>query len=446
MVRGIRLRPTAWLRLAVMATIVAFMASVNTGVSARQATPVASPASDTSAGPLPPAWLEFGPGGVLMARAIVSGSCPPLVLDGLELAMTPRTAASDTFPVVACEATIPFGASAASIGEQQLPLPAGPVTRIAVIGDAGCRLNEWEKKYQACNDPAAWPFAQVARSVAAWQPDLVIHVGDYLYRESPCPADMTGCAGSPFGDNWETWNADFFTPVAPLLGVAPWVMMRGNHETCSRNAEGWFHYLDPRPYQAECQRFTEPYVSQLFGITVAVIDSAEASDTTTTPEEDAEYARQFDVLADLAPDGSWLVTHRPVWGILTGRDGEVQVENAVYEAATGGSLKADYGLVLSGHIHAAESIAFEGTADRPPQVISGNAGTALDDVVTASPTAQELGDAEIEQAETLSSFGFLTMQRDADVWRVTQRNAAGESVLDCLLGFSELLCGGAAST
>ena len=53
------------------------------------------------------------------------------------------------------------------------------------------------------------------------------------------------------------------------------------------------------------------------------------------------------------------MTHRPVWGILEGKEREFEVENATYAAATGDSLKADYALVLSGHIHVAESIAFD---------------------------------------------------------------------------------------
>mgnify|MGYP000167914488 CR=1 FL=1 len=61
----------------------------------------------------------------------------------------------------------------------------------------------------------------VAGAVAAWDPDLIVHVGDYLYRESPCPEGQSGCAGSPHGDNWATWNADFFAPASPLLGAAP---------------------------------------------------------------------------------------------------------------------------------------------------------------------------------------------------------------------------------
>jgi hypothetical protein len=336
--------------------------------------------------------------------------------------------------------TIPFGVEAASIAGQTLPVPSGPVGRIAVIGDTGCRLNDWEKKYQACNDPGAWPFAQVATSVAAWQPDLIVHVGDYLYRESPCPDTGINCAGSPYGDNWATWNADFFTPVAPLLGSAPWIFMRGNHETCSRNPDGWFHYLDPRAFQEACQKFTEPYIAPLDGVIFAAVDSAEAADTNDTPEEAKEYGRQFDLLANTAPTGSWLVTHRPVWGILEGKEGAFEVENSAYEAATGGSLKADYGLVLSGHIHLAETLSFDDSSGRPPQIISGNSGTALDDIPTASPSAGQLGDPNVEEAETLSAFGFLTLEVIDDTWLATQRDASGIPLQECVLDLPEITC------
>ena len=410
------------------------------GASAQTATPIASPIPIAQSGPLPPAWLEFGPDGMLIARIIVSADCPSIVLDGFEVVMNSRSTSSEAFPVVACEAAVPFGTEVATIEGQELPLPSGQASRMAVIGDTGCRLNEWEGKYQACNDPQAWPFAQVAESVAEWNPDLIVHVGDYLYRESACPAGMVGCEGSPFGDNWATWNADFFTPVSPLLGVAPWVFMRGNHETCERNPEGWFAYLDPHRFQSACQQFTEPYIAPVLGISFAVIDSAEAADTTVTSDEQREYARQFDRLSQIAPPGSWLVTHRPVWGILSGKSGEVEVENATFEAATGGSLKADYGLVLSGHIHLAESIAFDASSDRPPQVISGNAGTALDDVPTASPTADQLRDPTVAEAETLSAFGFLTLERDGEHWIATQRDANGDPLLDCILALPEMRC------
>jgi hypothetical protein len=413
------------------------------GIHAQTATPIASPDTRDSDDVLPPAWLEFGPDGRLIARVIVAADCPAIALDGIETAMAPRTRPSEAFPVVACEATVPFGVETASIVGQSLPIPDAPYARIAVIGDTGCRLDSWEggSSYQACNDPTAWPFAQVAASVAAWQPDLIVHVGDYLYREDPCPASEPGCAGSPHGDNWPTWNADFFTPASALLGVAPWVFMRGNHETCARNAEGWFAHLDTRPYQPTCQQFTEPYVTTLNGLSLAVIDSAEAGDETPTPEETSEFKRQFERLAQLAPAGSWLVTHRPVHGILEGTRGEFEVETATFKDATGGTLPGAYALILSGHIHIAEAIAFEASSDRPPQLISGNSGTALDDIPTASPTAGQLGDPTVEDAETLSLFGFLTLEPDGGSWIATQRDATGLPIVGCLLDLPEILCG-----
>jgi len=133
---------------------------------------------------------------------------------------------------------------------------------------------------------------------------------------------MAGCQGNPYGDNWATWNADFFTPTASALGAAPWLFIRGNHETCDRNPVGWLTFLDPRQYQSACQRFTEPYITALRSVSSAVIDSAEAADTSDTPQEAAQYARQFGLLDEVTPSGSWLVTHRPVWGILAGNGGD----------------------------------------------------------------------------------------------------------------------------
>ena len=105
--------------------------------------------------------------------------------------------------------------------------------------------------------------------------------------------------------------------------------MRGNHETCDRNPEGWFTFLDPRPYEEACQRFTEPYVTALHGVTFAVLDSAAAADQTVPPGEQQSTHASSTCWPEMAPPDAWLVTHRPVWGILEGKESEFQVENAV---------------------------------------------------------------------------------------------------------------------
>ena len=76
------------------------------------------------------------------------------------------------------------------------PMPVVPaiVRRVVVLGDTGCRIQN--RTVQDCNNPAAWPFRIIAERAAARRPDLVIHVGDYYYRESACLAGHAACAGS----------------------------------------------------------------------------------------------------------------------------------------------------------------------------------------------------------------------------------------------------------
>jgi hypothetical protein len=38
------------------------------------------------------------------------------------------------------------------------------------------------------------------------------------------------CRNSPHGDNWPTWQTDFFAPGRPLLEIAPWIVARDNYE------------------------------------------------------------------------------------------------------------------------------------------------------------------------------------------------------------------------
>ena len=88
--------------------------------------------------------------------------------------------------------------------------------RIIVLGDTGCR-DRWddEKQDGQICDPNKWPFKQISARAAADEPDLVLHVGDYMYIAV---------------DGWSAWQTAFFEPAKPLLEAAPWVMVRGNHE------------------------------------------------------------------------------------------------------------------------------------------------------------------------------------------------------------------------
>jgi hypothetical protein len=212
---------------------------------------IASGAASSAAGAARYAYVVLGEEGKAIARVITPATdCPAIVIDGNSVAMEerarpttlplrptispPSESKPSAFPVLVCEREIPAGTARASIDEVSLPLPKAHPRHVVVLGDTGCRMKSTDGLFQACNDPALWPFAAVADAAAAVAPDLVIHVGDYHYRETACPAGNSGCAGSPWGYGWDAWEADFFAPANSLLAAAPWIVVRGNHESCDR--------------------------------------------------------------------------------------------------------------------------------------------------------------------------------------------------------------------
>src|ERR1019366_2324293 len=274
-----------------------------------------------SSQPLSPAWVAGGEGGHAVARIVVSSAqdCPAIRIDGAMYPMSLRQPLPQGLRP-ACEFAIPLGAKKATVYGQALALPRGNPSRVIAIGDTGCRIKGDE--LQACNDPQQWPFAQVASQAAQERPDLIIHVGDYLYRETPCPADKQAmCGGTPAGDNWDAWNADFFTPAAKLLAAAPWAFSRGNHEDCNRSWRGWFYYLDPRPWNGTCERHSPPYVIKLGTFQLVMLDSASVSANRLNEEQASLYAKQLASL-HIPATGAWLADHHPFWGVRTdGADG-----------------------------------------------------------------------------------------------------------------------------
>jgi hypothetical protein len=312
------------------------------------------------------AWVQLvGPGRQASIRAIVSGgaSCPTLTADGEPLAMRVRAEPGPIFsegklppradfPVKVCETIAPEGKKRLLLDDKPLPLPAADIRRIAVFGDTGCRIKN-NKKLQDCRDARKWPYAKVARHAAQAIPDLVIHVGDYLYRES---CDVTACADTPTGYGWDVWNADFFTPSLPLFSAAPWIMVRGNHESCSRAAEGWFRFLDHAPPESSCAAMSPFFVADLGGQSFVVMDSSavaggdgaegSAGDNDDDDDDDAGTARAADLIekirsryqsiAQSIPAHAWLLTHAPFYGIRRDKTTEEdKIDNTIEVEAIG---------------------------------------------------------------------------------------------------------------
>jgi hypothetical protein len=419
--------------------------------------------------PLPAAaYVVLGEGGAPVARVLTSApTCPAISVDGRRLAMQVRSPLAPipqrprkdqlqpvSSPVLTCDLPIPAGTREASVAGSTLPLPKAQLDRIVVIGDTGCRLS-WDE-LQDCNDIDAYPFATIAAAAARFKPDLVVHVGDYHYREAPCPAGRAGCAGSPFGYAWDAWNADFFAPGRALLQAAPWVMARGNHESCSRAGQGYWRFLDPRPLapRRDCAapaddgvgNYSDPYAVPLGGGAQMIVFDTANTDYHGFKAGDPRpgiYADNYRKIAALAAGASYniAVDHHPLFGFgaTRAKDGKVSLFGGddgllqSFGALDPLFLPASIGMLLSGHVHLWEQVGFSST--HPTQFVSGFSGTA-EDIVPLPPPAPAQGPAPGAVVASMSSwiggFGFMTMERvAADRWHVQVWDREGRERNSC---------------
>ncbi len=456
-------------------------ALVVAGLLASCATPPVTPPIDANADPIRAAFVVLGEDGVAVARVItVAPACPVIDIDGVASAMTVRAPPAtialrptvsaraqskpSAFPVLTCERSLPPGALRAGVGGHALPMPQRNPRRIVVIGDTGCRLQTPSAVFQACNDRAAWPFAQVVAAAAAAQPDLVIHVGDYHYRENECPANDAGCAGSPWGYGWDTWDADLFTPARALLAAAPWIVVRGNHESCNRAGQGWWRFLDPRPLQAgrDCNDpandktgdYSDPYaVPYGSDAQFLVFDSSKvgvAPLAATDPMYKIYYAQmqQAFALGRRVPQ-SIFANHHPVLGFapnpsltptgLYPGNGSLQ---SVLAPINGERMFPDsVQAQLSGHVHLFETVSY--VTAQPTQLISGNGGAWADVPLPRElpPGATPVPGARIGSIVSTNRPGFLTIGREpATGWHIEARDQFGQLFTTCTLRDTKTRC------
>jgi hypothetical protein len=361
------------------------------------------------------------------------------------------------FPLLTCEKVIPISVKSAMIGDLQLPLPPTEIKRIVVIGDTGCRLKKSDQAYQACNDSDSYPFARVAAAAANWKPDLVVHVGDFLYRENACPSDNPGCAGSPWGYGWDAWQADFFEPSIALLKVAPWVMVRGNHESCARAGQGWWRMLDPRPLlpgrdcndaaNDENGDYSDPYTVALGNdAQLIIIDTSNTLNGVIQAEDirQKKYRDMYNKLDKLSRQATYniVVNHHPILGFYAKKDklGVVsllpgnQGIQSVFGAINPLIMPPRVNAMLSGHTHLWQEVSF--SSPHPTQFVAGFSGT-MEDVVPLPaqlpPDATPAPGAVVEHFSSwVSGFGFMTMERKGSgLWEVKVWDTAGRQVNAC---------------
>jgi hypothetical protein len=442
-------------------------------------------------------WTQLGAGGSISLRAIVAAAaeCPTAIVDGKARPLLPRARANTpldakandnpafdpAFAVTACALELPASARQASIDGQTVAMPRTDVRRIVVVGDTGCRIkvpaNSSGDPIQDCASPAAWPWPRIALAAARTQPDLVIHLGDFHYREycdNPALCSSIRDQGVVIGYDWAGWNADFFAPAKPLLAAAPWVVVRGNHENCDRGGEGWMRFLSPVPYEA-CgnQRYKTDSRSLLAnnrtadayridldgGPGLVVADNAAHEDyrsAAATPLDVEIFQRTLRVLTapPVRPDARpvWLLIHRPIWYDLL----DATAPPNALQSVLAGKLPANVEFAFAGHQHTFQTINFAPAADRanypagrPAQVLVGTSGTQLEVFDPQSPFYEgKVGVGGMERAQpdgrlydgvaassglVINRYGFLLLERDDQGWAARLLDPDGKVINHCRL-------------
>ena len=433
---------------------------------------------------------------VPMARVILDGadaSCPslePKKGKGADLSMSPRVNPDKkNFPVTVCEALYP-ASGAMKIKGEKIVLPKLPKSseRVTVFGDTGCKPGD----QNGCKEDSKkhWPLKRMADAAAGKPaPDLILHMGDYNYRGTPGHIQVNGdkvrvydagdntpnldcklsgpyfgqnSVGSDSPDNWDNWWKDFFEPSGELLEAAPWVFARGNHELCGRAGPGWFYFLDsssnlleggagqlacPSAESTDPLIFSPPYRVDLGGLSVVVLDSANACDQGDLHQ--SHFDQQFMEIAKLvgqAPESNaiWLQMHRPLWAVKKAEDNTPQderdpsgqyffIDKTLQTAYAKHPLPKQVQLVVSGHMHRFQAIGFPPSGDqqRPPQLVVGNGGVALAGNHPEDPFSF-LIDGMTGSGFGLSKFGYMEIElAKSGAWKGRLLDRKGNTLAKC---------------
>ncbi len=432
----------------------------------------------------------------VQARAIIPAgvSCPKLVAmverNGRERRvsrrMSLRTPGPTTDPAFStirgCQANLPKGAVSAKVGDKKVPASMpNKVNKIAMFSDTGCRIKPSE--VQDCSTPATWPTARVAASIAAQRPDIIVHLGDYFYRESPCPADKQPFCGTsppplhgaPFNDSANGWLVDAIVPLSPMFASAPLLLTSGNHESCKRGGNGYSLLFSVFPNSSQDCAPVNGVTPEKYNPTWTLNLPVAARRTLRLAIVDTPYGDDSALDKYVGPQRpgfvnaarktprkrgreSWLITHAPVFGIQStdfsnGKPSWSPWMTPDIAAASYGLL-GNYDFIASSHIHLTQAVQIPG---QPGQLVVGNGGVLLDppggyQIPGHGPLADGTG-APLSSAlvpyptavrfwnEVRHGFVIAAPGTKSRNWKFTHRTPEGDRFAKCKLKRTKIYCG-----
>lgn len=278
------------------------------------------------------------------------------------------------------------------------------VEKIAVVGDTGCRIKiskNGKGEIQNCDNKNSWPAKKNADLIFLHKPDLVIHVGDYHYREKCENKEICSqfdIENDDIGYGYEIWEDDFFDPYENLLESVPFVFTRGNHESCSRAWQVYKAALSPYPY-SECNAndnganlkknsFEKPYKLNINGSNFLIFDSSGDDDEGFVQDDYDVYLENFKQNVNYK---SILVTHIPIANLNSN-------ELTSRKKAFIDSGYRPY-LILSGDVHMLEHL----QTKRITQIISGGGGATLYDLSEIKTP--------FKNTKQFNTFGFAILNK-----------------------------------
>jgi len=251
-----------------------------------------------------------------------------------------------------------------------------------------------------------------------------------------------------------------------LLAVAPWLFVRGNHESCFRAGQGWFRFVDGLPWTSarNCNDpahdaqgdFSDPYVVSISkNSQFIVFDSSKSSGKAYSPEDAAflKYQSQMKMAAQLAAGKaeSFFINHHPLLAAAPVSDPQR------FRAGGSGGLQSVFGslepqrlfpanvsVAMHGHVHLFEAISFK--TDHPVSLVMGNSGSMNEGAApnAIKPTDRIYKDAVVENYAGRSEYGFATMDRveesGQEAWVLTEFSTEGVPVIRCKISAGKSRC------
>ena len=413
----------------------------------------------------PIAWVQLGPESSTEVRIIMppAQDCPSVDLGGgAPLPTQAFAAVNGSFAYPTCALRLPpeFEGTFKILTNPRIELKTTPrsVRRIAVVGDTGCRIkNSYGRlTYQDCKNPAEWPWAQVARSITQWKPELTIHTGDLIYREAQCPAGAQDCHNLVYGDRWDTWKEDFFDPAAELIRRSPMLFIRGNHEACNRAGSGWRRFFGPAsdlvsnplgPPSDGCSEQSPGFWVNRPPFAAMVLDSARVDENRVQKRDFLQVKGVLQAFSSAPVQDAFLFSHRPFWAVeWNSYAGKSIPLTLSLQKAAQGELPPSVGAVVSGHLHLWATYNFRDGG--PPQMIVGNGGAELDHFPeNLRRDGGSTGMRTATEVNGLDQFGFVTMEYANELpfahqpgWIILARNVEGQIRRRCELSQRRLSC------